>query len=84
MSATMHERLTWKQIQEKYPDQWVALTDVRYIDNDGCNVESAIVICGMSDDKYIGQRLSFIEDGKDYLYERTEDRCNFIGVTLHE
>ncbi len=24
------ERLTWKEIQEKYPDQWVGLTDVEY------------------------------------------------------
>lgn len=39
----MVERLTWEQIQEMYPDQWVGLTDVQYMDNDGVSVESAVV-----------------------------------------
>lgn len=33
MERKMHmssERLTWKQIQEKYPDQWIGITDVEY------------------------------------------------------
>lgn len=37
------ERLTWKQIQEQYPDQWVGLSDVQYLDDDGISVESAVV-----------------------------------------
>ena len=48
MAAVLTEqRLTWKQIRMTYPDQWVALTDVKYMDDDGINVESAVVICGM-------------------------------------
>ena len=39
----MFERLTWEQIQEKYPNQWVGLIDVKYIDDDGISIESAIV-----------------------------------------
>lgn len=39
----MAERLTWKEIQEKYPDQWVGLVDVKYIDDDGISVESAVI-----------------------------------------
>ena len=39
----MTERMTWKEIQEKYPDQWVGLTDVKYIDNDGISIESAVI-----------------------------------------
>ena len=39
----MVKRLTWEQIQEQYPDQWVGLSDVQYMDNDGISVESAIV-----------------------------------------
>ena len=31
----MTERMTWKEIQEKYPDQWVGLIDVKYIGDDG-------------------------------------------------
>ena len=29
------QRLTWNQIRKLYPDQWVALTDVIYMDDDG-------------------------------------------------
>ena len=39
----MGERMTWKEIQEKYPDQWVGLIDVKYIDNDGISIESAVI-----------------------------------------
>lgn len=39
----MGERLTWEEIQERYPDMWLGLTDVEYVDDDGVSVESAIV-----------------------------------------
>lgn len=39
----MTERLTWEQIQKKYPNQWVGLVDVRYRNNDGISVEFAVV-----------------------------------------
>ena len=39
----MTERMTWKEIQEKYPDRWVGLMDVEYIDDDGISIESAVV-----------------------------------------
>ena len=39
----MLERLTWKQIQEKYPDQWVGLVDVKYVNDDNATIESAVV-----------------------------------------
>lgn len=42
-NGDLSERLTWQQIQEKYPSQWVGLNDVKYIDNDGISIESAIV-----------------------------------------
>lgn len=35
------QRLTWKEIQEKYPDQWVGLVDIAW--QDDSNIESAIV-----------------------------------------
>ncbi|MCM1057517.1 MAG: hypothetical protein NC517_07920 [Firmicutes bacterium] len=41
--AFMAERMTWEQIQEKYPDQWVGLVDVQYQDDDGISVASAVV-----------------------------------------
>ena len=39
----MTERMTWKEIQGNYPDQWVGLIDVKYIDNDGISIESAVI-----------------------------------------
>jgi len=37
------ERLTWKEIQEKYPDQWVGLTDVEYYPDNNATIKSAVV-----------------------------------------
>ena len=41
--AFMADRMTWEQIQKKYPNQWVGLVDVQYQDNDGASVASAVV-----------------------------------------
>ena len=41
--VSMADRMTWEEIQEKYPDQWVGLVDVKYMDDDGISVESAVV-----------------------------------------
>ena len=38
------ERLTWKQIQEKYPDQWIGVTDIVFEDeNAKTDIASAVV-----------------------------------------
>lgn len=37
----MTERLTWKEIQEKYPDQWVGLVDIKW--KNDFNIESVVV-----------------------------------------
>lgn len=41
-------RMTWTEIQMKYPDQWVGLVDVKYHNDDGISIESGIV-------KYVGR-----------------------------
>ena len=38
-----NERLSWKQIQEKYPDQWVGLIDVEYESDNKSTIKTAIV-----------------------------------------
>lgn len=81
-TKTNGQRLTWEQIRAGYPDQWVALTDVEYLDNDGINVKSAVVVCGMADNDYVERRLDFMRAGKQYEYERTEDTRGFVGVTV--
>lgn len=42
-NGNLSERLTWDQIATKYPDQWVGLDSVKYLDNNEIDVESAIV-----------------------------------------
>ena len=39
----MEKRMTWKEIEETYPDQWVGLSDVEWDAPDGANVVSAVV-----------------------------------------
>ena len=53
-----------------------------YMDDDGINIESAVVVSHMDDVDYIGQRLKFMNEGKCYEYECTEDTRGFIGVTV--
>ena len=36
----MAERMTWQEIREKYPDQWVGLSEV---ERDGGSIASAVV-----------------------------------------
>ena len=37
----MNNRLTWEEIERRYPDQWVGLTDVAW--ENPANVRSAVV-----------------------------------------
>lgn len=51
-----NERLTWKEIEERYPDSWVGLNDVKFENDDGANIETAIVSeIGTRDELYDGQ-----------------------------
>lgn len=78
----MPERLTLKQIKEKYPDQWVALTDIDYKPDSISQFYTAVVVCGMTDEEYDDVRDKFEEEGKFYFYMRTKDRGNFMGLML--
>lgn len=42
----MRERLTWEEIMEKYPDQWLGMEDVEW-ENES-NIASAIVVDSIS------------------------------------
>lgn len=78
----MPERLTPEQIRDKYPNQWVALDDIEYEDTNMLNVKTAVVVCGMTDSEYHDKCLEYTLQGKDYLYLRTADVGNFLGVML--
>lgn len=81
-SVLTKQRLTWEQIRSSYADQWVALMDVKYMDDDGINVESAVVVCSKKDENYVNRRLKFMEEGAEYEYERIGDTRGFVGVTI--
>ena len=51
-----NERLTWKEIEERYPDSWVGLNDIKFENDDGANIETAIVSeIGTRDELYDSQ-----------------------------
>jgi len=37
------DRLTWQQIQKKYPDQWVGLVEVEYEPDNDSTIRCAVV-----------------------------------------
>ena len=76
----MPERLTPKQIREKYPGQWVALTDVDFKPGSISNFYTAVVVCGMTDETYDKTRVKFEREGKEYMYLRTADPGTFWGI----
>ena len=39
----MSERMTWDEIQKRFPDQWVGLVDVEWYSDNVATVKSAIV-----------------------------------------
>ncbi len=40
----LDSRLTWEQIQERYPNQWVGLSDVEYEPDNESTIRCATVI----------------------------------------
>lgn len=55
----LNERLAWKQIQEKYPNQWVGLVDIEYEPDNDATIKYATV--------------KYINIGKDELTEMQID-----------
>lgn len=52
----MAKRMTWKEIQETYPDQWVGLSEV---ENDGGGIASAVVkYTDKTDDELFDMQIS--------------------------
>lgn len=43
MIEVANKYMTWTEIQEKYPDQWVGLESVEYEEDNNATIESAIV-----------------------------------------
>lgn len=73
----MAERLTWKEIQEKYPDRWVGLADVEYVDNDGISVKAAVV---KYTDKSKGELTQKMLEGEIIARYTTPDNVFQLGM----
>lgn len=79
---TVPERLTWKQMQEKYPDQWLGLTDVKYLDDDGVTIESGVV---RYTDKTHSELLEMRLDGEEIVHHHTNPDGHFLlGMFQHQ
>lgn len=71
------ERLTWDEIQKKYPDQWVGLVDVEWCADNSATVKTAIV-------KYVDKSkdeltMMMLHGEVDARYT-TPDNCFQLGM----
>ncbi len=71
------KRMTWKEIQKVYPDRWLGLDDVQYINNDGISVESAVV---KYDDKSKDELTRLMLKGDAVAIFTTPDRHLQLGA----
>ena len=72
----MKERLTWEEIEEKYPDQWVGLVDVEF--EDTINIKSAVV---KYTDKSHDELLLLKMEEKDLVHRyTTPDNVFHLGI----
>ena len=39
----MRKRMTWKEIQQMYPNQWVGLVDIEYEPDNDATIKTAVV-----------------------------------------
>lgn len=71
------DRMTWDEIQSTYPDQWVGLVDVRYLNDDGISIESAIV---KYTDKSKSELTRMMLDGEIISRYTTPDHAFQLGM----
>lgn len=58
MKGSDHVRMTRAEINEKYPNQWLGLTDAVFPEGDGLNFISAeVVYTGESEDQLVERQL---------------------------
>lgn len=71
------KRMTWNEIQQAYPDQWIGLVDVKYLNDDGVSIESAVV---KYTDKPKGELTRMMLDGKIISRYTTPDHAFQLGM----
>ena len=75
------ERLTWREIMEKYPCKWVGLKDVEWDPNNDCVIKSAVVyrIGKPTDDDWM---LTVESKGAYYQRYTTPGRPASVGALM--
>ena len=74
----LNERLTWKEIVEKYPDTWIGLTDIIW--EDESNIKSAVA---KFTDKTKSELLSLVFKGElEYSCYTTPDNIFQLGAII--
>ena len=74
----MEEILTWEEIGERYPDQWVGMVDVEF--EDTINIKSAVV---KYTDKSQGELTRLMLKGEIVSrYTTPDDECVFYTQEL--
>lgn len=73
------ERMSWQEIKEKYPDQWVGLEDVEFKPNNRSSIMSAVVKYTDKSKKEL-TRIQFDTDGKVMGVYTTPDHLLQTGV----
>lgn len=73
----MQERLTWEEIQKKYPDQWVGLVEVEYESDNQASIKSAIV---RYIDKSKGELTRMMLNGEIISRYTTPDHIFQMGI----
>ena len=77
----MAERLTRQQMAEKYPNQYLGISNIQYENNDGVTIKSAEVIyTDKSEEELLVMQISGIEDIM--CWYTTGSRVNVGVMTL--
>lgn len=76
---TVGQKLSWKEIQEAYPDQWVSLCDLEFDEHDG-DVASGVVIAAGPDLKIVAQQSRGKEFSDIHSFQYTGQIKHFLGL----
>ena len=76
----MAERLTWKQIQEKYPDQWVGIVDASF--SNAATISSGVVKYTEKDMSRDEMALRTVK-GEMYARYTTPDKYASVGALMN-
>ena len=74
------ERLTWDDMVKKYPDLWVVLDDIEWLDEDESEIVSAVIVDVKDDDSITETMLRYYDEGHHYIDRRTTMGFGSLGV----